>query len=128
MQKCFADVIWIFFIPLVLGGAFFLLNLTLAVINSKFTEAQNKQSATDSIETKKVVLHDDDDEITAKESMTIAQFINARIYAKRMIHFLRQRQKQKADKNEKQFDKQFKEKSLIAAKRHQIDNKLGQHL
>ena len=94
MQKCFADVIWIFFIPLVLGGAFFLLNLTLAVINSKFTEAQNKQSATDSIETKKVVMHDDDgDEITAKESMTIAQFINARIYAKRMIHFLRLRQK-----------------------------------
>jgi len=36
--------------------------------------------------------------------MTIAQFINARIYAKRMIHFLRTRQKAKADKVDYQMD------------------------
>jgi hypothetical protein len=35
--------IWVLFMIIVLSGAFFLLNLTLAVINSKFTESQNKQ-------------------------------------------------------------------------------------
>jgi len=34
----------------VLIGAFFLLNLTMAVINSKFTESQNKQEELDRIE------------------------------------------------------------------------------
>lgn len=42
MQQAFATWIWFFFVPLVLIGAFFLLNLTLAVINSKFTEAHKK--------------------------------------------------------------------------------------
>jgi hypothetical protein len=42
MQKAFVNWIWLFFVPLVLIGAFFLLNLTLAVINSKFTEAHKK--------------------------------------------------------------------------------------
>ena len=32
-------ICWGYFVPLVFVGAFFLLNLTLAVINSKFTEA-----------------------------------------------------------------------------------------
>jgi len=43
MQQAFNYIIFIFFFPLVLIGAFFLLNLTLAVINSKFTEAHKKQ-------------------------------------------------------------------------------------
>ena len=33
----------IFFVPLVFIGAFFLLNLTLAVIKSKFTDAHTKK-------------------------------------------------------------------------------------
>ena len=33
----------IFFVPLVIIGAFFLLNLTLAVIKSKFTDAHTKK-------------------------------------------------------------------------------------
>jgi hypothetical protein len=37
-------------LPLVFIGAFFLLNLTLAVINAKFTEAHNEQAANDANE------------------------------------------------------------------------------
>jgi hypothetical protein len=35
---------------IVIVGAFFLLNLTLAVINSKFTESQNQQQELDLIQ------------------------------------------------------------------------------
>jgi preprotein translocase subunit SecG len=38
------------FMSVVLIGAFFLLNLTMAAINSKFTESQNKQEELDSFE------------------------------------------------------------------------------
>lgn len=39
MQQTYSQLIPLYFLPLVFIGAFFLLNLTLAVINSKFTEA-----------------------------------------------------------------------------------------
>jgi hypothetical protein len=38
VQRSFSSLAFIFFVPLVFVGAFFLLNLTLAVIKSKFTE------------------------------------------------------------------------------------------
>lgn len=41
MQQSFNSMAIWFFIPLVFIGAFFLLNLTLAVIKSKFTEEHN---------------------------------------------------------------------------------------
>jgi hypothetical protein len=44
MQRSYITIIYLMFIPMVLIGAFFLLNLTLAVINSKFTEMNNKQA------------------------------------------------------------------------------------
>lgn len=37
IDKSFTNISFIFFIPLVFIGAFFLMNLTLAVIKSKFT-------------------------------------------------------------------------------------------
>ena len=43
---------FLFFTVMVLIGAFFLLNLTLAVINSKFSEAHNKQHNIDQMELK----------------------------------------------------------------------------
>jgi len=44
MEKVFIPaVIYVFMIPLVFIGAFFLLNLTLAVINSSFNETHKKQ-------------------------------------------------------------------------------------
>jgi cell division protein FtsB len=47
MQRAYMYSIFIYFLPLVFIGAFFLLNLTLAVINSKFTEAHHEQQAKD---------------------------------------------------------------------------------
>lgn len=47
VQITYAHYAWAYFLPLVFLGAFFLLNLTLAVINSKFTEAHNQQEADD---------------------------------------------------------------------------------
>jgi preprotein translocase subunit SecG len=47
MQQAMTYYIFLFFIPLVLIGAFFLLNLLLAVINSKFTEEHKKQQQKD---------------------------------------------------------------------------------
>lgn len=43
MQESYSAAMFLFFVPLVFIGAFFLLNLTLAVINSKFTEAHKEQ-------------------------------------------------------------------------------------
>ena len=50
------------FIPMVLIGAFFLLNLTLAVINSKFTEMNNMQTELDKIELQKAAARGDEDQ------------------------------------------------------------------
>jgi len=47
MQKAYSYYMFMFFVPLVFIGAFFLLNLTLAVINSKFTEAHKEQQMAD---------------------------------------------------------------------------------
>lgn len=46
-RNAYMDIIFMYFTPLVLVGSFFLLNLTLAVINSKFTEAHNEQQKAD---------------------------------------------------------------------------------
>ena len=43
LQKVFNEFAFLFFVPLVFIGAFFLLNLTLAVIKSKFTEEHNER-------------------------------------------------------------------------------------
>lgn len=43
LQKSYSSLAVVYFIPLVFIGAFFLLNLTLAVIKSKFSEAHNER-------------------------------------------------------------------------------------
>jgi hypothetical protein len=43
LQEAYTYLIFMYFTLIVFVGAFFLLNLTLAVINSKFTEAHNEQ-------------------------------------------------------------------------------------
>ena len=107
MQQCFTYYIFMFFLPLVLIGAFFLLNLTLAVINSKFTEEHNKQQKKDldALKTSKPGISQGDNELEqamkSKDEMSIAQYITARIYAKKMIEFLRMRQEIKRIDNER---------------------------
>lgn len=87
--------IFIYFLPLVFIGAFFLLNLTLAVINSKFTEAHHEQEAKDEAiqaAAKKIERGDGaegDQElnnlIESKDDMSIAQFFSVKKAAKKMI-------------------------------------------
>lgn len=50
-----------YFLPLVFIGAFFLLNLTLAVINSSFTEAHNEHQQREAKEKAKNTAFNDDD-------------------------------------------------------------------
>ena len=90
---------FLFFTVMVLIGAFFLLNLTLAVINSKFSEAHNRQHDLDQMELKEKALPPPDDGFKEEQNTanlndqrSVGQFINARIYAKRMVEFLRIRQ------------------------------------
>ena len=42
-QKVYTYYVFLFFVPLVFIGAFFLLNLTLAVINISYNESQEEQ-------------------------------------------------------------------------------------
>ena len=44
VAKSFTNIAWIFFIPLIFIGAFFLMNLTLAVIKSKFSKEHEKRN------------------------------------------------------------------------------------
>lgn len=46
-SKAYTPVSFLFFIPLVFIGAFFLLNLTLAVIKAKFSEEHNRKKEQD---------------------------------------------------------------------------------
>ena len=99
LEMSFSKLIPIYFLPLVFIGAFFLLNLTLAVINSKFTEAHNEMAAEAAAQLASRSFRDgdgddDDDNPTLekfKDQMSIEQFITARVYAKKMIEFLRMR-------------------------------------
>lgn len=96
MQDSYSYLMFLFFVPLVFIGAFFLLNLTLAVINSKFTEAHKEQQMADKEAIREAgqmnfVDNVDADVMKGKDEMSIAQFITARIYAKKMIEFLRMR-------------------------------------
>jgi len=124
MQQAFTYSIWIYFLPLVFIGAFFLLNLTLAVINSKFTEAHKEHAAHEQKLKEKslgINVDDEDGELNAKEEMSIAQFITARIYAKKMIEFLRMRQAIKRIEQERLAKIKEKQASIAMAKR-QIAN------
>lgn len=121
MQISYTPVIFVMFLPMVLLGAFFLLNLTLAVINSKFTESHNRQQELDRIELRDQeigALGNDDEEEAAgiTDDLSITQFITARIYAKKMIEFLRMRQAVKRIEQERKQKmlKQQKEQRLAS--------------
>jgi len=45
IQMTFTDLSFLYFVPLVFIGAFFLLNLTLAVIKSKFSDVHNTKES-----------------------------------------------------------------------------------
>ena len=95
MQNAYTYLIFLYFLPLVFIGAFFLLNLTLAVINSKFTEAHHEQQAKDEAaksRQKKNNKGDDFGNMDLPDEMSISQFFAARKCSGLMIKFLRSRQ------------------------------------
>lgn len=92
-----------------------MLNLTLAVINSKFSEAHSAQLSSDAhggVPKNTDELHDNelDNALHQQDAMTISQFITARIYAKKMIQFLRMRQEAKRVEHERM--QRIKEKQI----------------
>ena len=111
MQRAYMFSIFVYFLPLVFIGAFFLLNLTLAVINSKFTEAHHEQEAKDEAlqaAAKKIESgngDDDDSDIKtlteSKDDLSISQFFSLKKAAKQMIKFLRMRQLEKKQEAER---------------------------
>jgi hypothetical protein len=54
-QKTYTKVIFVYFISMVFIGAFFLMNLTLAVINASFTKSQKEAAARDTAESEKTI-------------------------------------------------------------------------
>jgi lipopolysaccharide export LptBFGC system permease protein LptF len=106
------NIVFIFFISMVFIGAFFLMNLTLAVVNTSFTKSQNEAKAAaappkpENGEDGEVEVNLDEieEDIGAKgeeREIGISEFFIAKRAAKKMIEFLRARQTAKAVMNEK---------------------------
>lgn len=94
--KAYTPISVIFFLLIVLCGAFFLLNLTLAVINTAFNDANREAAQADAAAAKDGMnpLGKDDElenAMNKKDQFSIAQYITAKIYVKKMIEFLRMR-------------------------------------
>jgi len=84
-------------VPLVFIGAFFLLNLTLAVINSKFNEAHKEHTERNKLRGKKhkrnkLASIDGGDE----GDISVNKFLIAKRAAAKMIDFLHKRREQRA--------------------------------
>lgn len=108
--RSYNPIMCAYFILVVLLGAFFLLNLTLAVINSAFSKAQEEQQTKDKQELQATEnggkggnMRDEEFEsaMSKKDQFSIAQFITAKIYVKKMIEFLRMRKEIKRIEEER---------------------------
>jgi hypothetical protein len=97
------NIVFIFFISMVFIGAFFLMNLTLAVVNTSFTKSQNEAkaaSAPPKVEVgedgmdAEVDLDEIEEDIANKDEereIGISEFFIAKRAARKMIEFLRAR-------------------------------------
>lgn len=130
MQQAFTFLIFIYFLPLVFIGAFFLLNLTLAVINSKFTDAQHEQQAKDELEMQnkgqisnegKPVDNEMATALSMREEITISQYLAARRAAKKMKEFLRMRQLE----NQQELERQCSNPNLTNKERKKLLEKIS---
>lgn len=107
-QKTYTPYIFVYFISMVFIGAFFLMNLTLAVINASFTKSQNAAKAEDEAKdndkadkndnTEDANLDDIEEALEQAEGygeIGISEFFIAKRAARRMIEFLRMKQREK---------------------------------
>ena len=122
--RCFSYYAVFFFITLVWIGAYFLVNLTLAVISMKFKEAESK--------TKDVVNDDDDDEDEKITGPTVIDIRNLKLceksHHKRAIRRLNQLKSYganeeifKKEKDEIRWDDLFELKERIREERERLD-------
>jgi len=93
---------FIFFLPIIFIGSFFLLNLTLAVINSKFNDAHKEKSKEKGMHKSKLRKKQMEKAIQ-KESKTtennFRRYFIAKRVAKRMVETLRKRQDERKGKS-----------------------------
>jgi hypothetical protein len=100
-QKTYSESIWLYFVSMVFIGAFFLMNLTLAVINAAFTKSANENKAKakpdevmggedGEIDLDEIDINQDDD-TAGKGEIGISEFFIAKRAAKKMIEWLRLR-------------------------------------
>ena len=117
----YAHIIFVYFLSIVFLGAFFLINLTLAVINASFTKSQKEVNDTKGDKDKKeennkVELAIGEIEIQEEDSLGISQFFIAKRAARKMKEFVKLRRDQK--------ERQLKIDMELASKMKQkLDNK-----
>mmetsp|Transcript_115066 Transcript_115066/g.159627 ORF Transcript_115066/g.159627 Transcript_115066/m.159627 type:complete len:106 (+) Transcript_115066:1786-2103(+) len=100
-QQTYTYYIFLFFLPLVFLGAFFLLNLTLAVINTQFSRTHNAakeaEAKAKALAKKRRTKNEDEIELMLEDSaqkpdeIGISEFIIAKRAAKKMIRFYKLR-------------------------------------
>lgn len=125
MQIAYSIYIPLYFLPLVFIGAFFFLNLTLAVINSKFTEAHSEQQKLEQsaigVDPSDQGLPDNDQ---AKEQLSLQQYTLGRKYSKKMIEFLRMRQRSRWQHDRRWEQSPQVQKVLLQKKSERIPHHL----
>jgi hypothetical protein len=112
----------IYFLLIVLAGAFFLLNLTLAVINTAFNDANREAAQADANAARdgmNPLAKDNELEnaMNKKDQFSIAQYITAKIYVKKMIEFLRMRKEIKRIEEQRLDRLKQKKEEAMRAKR-----------
>lgn len=123
LQLTYSYYIFIYFLPLVFIGAFFLLNLTLAVINAKFNEAHKAQQQKEQEEQQRFMNAIDRDDggvfkddganlCELRDDLSIYQYITAQKYAKLMIKFLNARRRERAEREQALAEAQGRKISL----------------
>lgn len=134
MGHASTSFVFLFYVPLVLIGAFFLLNLTLAVINSSFTDTHRKHSENEKEELIKAkgspVVGDQfalEEELKNMNEVTVSQYVIAKQCAKNMVAFLRKRQEARRQEAER-MELQKKKEDAKRDARRKIGMKKMQYL
>ena len=131
-QMAYTPWVFFFFVPMVFIGAFFLLNLTLAVINSSYSEAQDRiKREKEKIKRDQEMLAnaalkdnngDDLDQIggngEANLNLGIREFILAKIAARKLKAFCEQHKR-----DQEKLKRKAKRKEREEKKKEDMENK-----
>lgn len=114
-QKTFTTIIFVLFLPIVFLGAFFLLNLTLAVINSSFGRTHKHYQELEMIAKEKArkdklrkkneeveVIIDDDEEGEKAHEIGVQEFFIAKRASKKMFEFVKIKREERIKREEEE--------------------------